>query len=289
MKKIIILISLTVLNYNICLAQKSELAVGHAIYNFIHLRDTTQRDKPYEEELNLFISKTSSFYSSADAVKDKAMIDNQIQEQLKNAVDPNKVSFNISGSRQVTTSEYFQFLAEKKLFVKQLLGGNPFLIEQSLPKMNWQIKGDTLTIKGLKCQLATTVFGGRDYNAWFCADMPFQTGPWKFNGLPGLIISVYDTKNEVSFKLQSFSDVRSKNILLTLPDDVIKITPEEFAKLEKLERTDPAAFSKMVGPGKNTGPFANVDRSKISSISIKKPKASFSNVINNPLELPSIK
>jgi len=66
---------------------------------------------------------------------------------------------------------------------------------------NWSIKPDILVINGLKCQKATTTFGGRSYEAWFTNEIPISDGPYKFSGLPGLIVKIADTKGHYTFEL----------------------------------------------------------------------------------------
>lgn len=58
----------------------------------------------------------------------------------------------------------------------------------------WTMTAETQTILGHKCQKATCHWRGRDFVAWFTPDIPVRLGPWKFNGLPGLILKVYDTE-----------------------------------------------------------------------------------------------
>lgn len=60
--------------------------------------------------------------------------------------------------------------------------------------MKWMLGKETQTILGHRCQKATCRFRGRDFVAWFAADVPIKGGPWKFGGLPGCILKVYDTK-----------------------------------------------------------------------------------------------
>ena len=48
----------------VCLAQKQDMAVGKAIYEFIHIRDTTNRDKPYKESMALILGRNASAYRS---------------------------------------------------------------------------------------------------------------------------------------------------------------------------------------------------------------------------------
>src|SRR5690606_25637525 len=53
---------------------------------------------------------------------------------------------------------------------------------------DWQILPETTTIGDYKAQKAQTQFAGRTWFAWFTTDIPLQDGPYKFSGLPGLII-----------------------------------------------------------------------------------------------------
>lgn len=59
----------------------------------------------------------------------------------------------------------------------------------------WIVETDTQTILGYNCQKAVCSWRGRSFVAWFASDIPVKLGPWKFNGLPGLILKLHDTEN----------------------------------------------------------------------------------------------
>lgn len=90
-------------------------------------------------------------------------------------------------------------------------------------KIRWKVTSDTSVINGLKCQKATTTFSGRFYEAWFTNEIPISDGPYKFSGLPGLIIKISDSKNHYVFELTKQSNVNRsypnlkpiKNLYLT--------------------------------------------------------------------------
>lgn len=207
----------------------------------------------------------------------------QIQDQFKNAADPNHVTLNITGSRPVS-DEYFQFLATHKLITKQKLINN-YLTEEPLPIINWKISSDTMTISSLHCQKATAHFKGRDYIAWFCADIPFRSGPWKLNGLPGLIVQASDTKKEVIFEFAGFDNISKQNLLVKLPEDAIYTTQKDFERLKEVAKNNPSALSKVAGKVSRS-PLDDIDNSKISAMNVTRADYSFSKKINNPMELP---
>ena len=62
------------------------------------------------------------------------------------------------------------------------------------PLMRWTLADEQQTILGHRCQKATCQFRGRDFVAWFAADVPIKGGSWKFGGLPGCILKVYDVQ-----------------------------------------------------------------------------------------------
>lgn len=95
---------------------------------------------------------------------------------------------------------------------------------------HWELRGDTSTICGYKTQKATCNFGGRSWVAWFAPELPYSDGPYKFNGLPGLIVKVSDTRNHYDFELISINkldpclmiDIEDKDYIVTTKQDFFK-------------------------------------------------------------------
>lgn len=55
-------------------------------------------------------------------------------------------------------------------------------------EMVWEIGESTKNVLGYECIQAITDYHGREWIVWFTPDIPIQDGPWKFRGLPGLIL-----------------------------------------------------------------------------------------------------
>ncbi|WP_442591586.1 GLPGLI family protein [Pedobacter sp. AW31-3R] len=112
--------------------------------------------------------------------------------------------------------------------------GDKFSYEDVDSKMNWKIDTATDTIQGYPCQKAFLNFRGRDYVAWFTSEIPLQDGPWKFKGLPGLILSVEDTQTMFSFQLIGLEQLTKQVPIITQnPKKMVTCTREEFEKQKK--------------------------------------------------------
>lgn len=84
------------------------------------------------------------------------------------------------------------------------------------PTFNWKIYDDsTKFLLHYKCHLATTNFRGRLWKVWYAEDIPIPLGPWKFFGLPGLILeaecSGYITIQAVEIKTKNLSPITFYN------------------------------------------------------------------------------
>lgn len=66
--------------------------------------------------------------------------------------------------------------------------------EEPLPVIKWSILPEQKKIHSYSCQKAVAKFQGREYEAWFTIGIPISAGPYKFTGLPGLILELRDTE-----------------------------------------------------------------------------------------------
>lgn len=80
------------------------------------------------------------------------------------------------------------------------------MVSDTFGTILWQIVSSIQKeIGGFTCEKATGHFRGRDYEAWFTSDIPITSGPFKFGGLPGLILEVHSMDQRVQFLFNSIS------------------------------------------------------------------------------------
>lgn len=82
---------------------------------------------------------------------------------------------------------------------------NYYRYTEPIPEIDWTLCEETENILGHECRKATASWRGREWTAWY-ADIPINAGPWKFQGLPGLILKLEDASGIHKFEAIGFKD-----------------------------------------------------------------------------------
>jgi len=82
---------------------------------------------------------------------------------------------------------------------------------------NWKLINETKVINSITCKKAEVRYKGRDWTAWYSTEIPFPYGPYKFSGLPGLIVKITDKTRDYDFELvKSISSSNVKGKMITI-------------------------------------------------------------------------
>lgn len=94
-----------------------------------------------------------------------------------------------------------------------------FVYSDSVPSLEWNFSDETTgSILGYECRKATTEFAGRSYTAWFTTEIPLPFGPYKFGGLPGLILKLEDAEKQFIWEAVGFERANSPVMEYTYRD-----------------------------------------------------------------------
>lgn len=200
MKKLFLIILLV----NNLLNSQNQLKVDYLV--------TYNRLSYIERHATLFINdKISVFNEKMDTSKEIK------REIVDDVIDDNTLKFDVKYN-----DRYYKYSSETKeiVFVDNIIMVGDFIVYDKFPNINWQLESETKIISNLKCYKATGVFRGRKWNAWYSPEIPFSTGSWKLNGLPGLILEVYDEDKKFSFVATSIKYGVVEN--LDIPTDNLK-------------------------------------------------------------------
>ena len=107
--------------------------------------------------------------------------------------------------------------------------------------IRWKLQSETDSVCGLTCQRATATYGGREWTAWFCSEIPSSAGPWRLCGLPGLILRA-EADGVHSFTCSHLDFVREP-ILYTRAEDAVKSKHPRFVKFRNQKMSNPELMS----------------------------------------------
>lgn len=113
--------------------------------------------------------------------------------------------------------------------LKLTLAGEWYIVSDTYD-IKWELLDETKMFKGMQVQKAVTNFRGRSYTAWFNPAIPIPDGPWKYRGLPGLIVEIYDEKKHIRIEMEAMQIPASFNVTIKVPKKGIPIIYPLYAK-----------------------------------------------------------
>lgn len=171
---------------------------------------------------------------------------------------------------------------------------NGYYTFKTTDKINWTISDEIKKVENYTLQKATTKFGGRSWTAWFCKDIPFNEGPFKLRGLPGLIFELSDAKNNFIYTLvksRELPEVSNTSDFLesSFGNKAIPINEKQKHKLMMEFYNDPFAFERNNISKSNNDLRININGKEIHNVDeLNTQTKSMQEVIrkyNNPIEI----
>ena len=148
-------------------------------------------------------SKVSKFYSKSTDAYERVRSDPEANAAYQKSLKmPPEAGRGNRPARHSTLVIYNNFPKGKRTIHDAIFFDYYIFEDDNLPQQ-WTIIADSAkTILEYTCHKATCSYRGRNYEAWYAIDLPVNAGPWKFSGLPGLIMSVQDTKGHYTFEIK---------------------------------------------------------------------------------------
>lgn len=97
-------------------------------------------------------------------------------------------------------------------------------------EQQWQICDSIKEILGYECQMAQSDYHGRHWTAWFATDIPLQDGPWKFCGLPGLILEASEPSGQHHFLATGIEYSDKEIVPIYTPNNYEKMSRKDLLK-----------------------------------------------------------
>ncbi|MBS1548418.1 MAG: GLPGLI family protein [Bacteroidetes bacterium] len=177
--------------------------------------DSLATDYETENFILLANKEKGHFQSTVTYVKDSLL------------ANPKNDISNIMETYNTDNGYYIEMTPSKNTVIHYQPTNSSKIFYENNSKINWKIQNEYKTLLGFKCKKATTSHLGRNWEAWFTEEYPFALGPYKFYGLPGLILQLNDTKNDYNF--EAFRIKKYKNKVYTFNSQpYLKVDKNKF-------------------------------------------------------------
>jgi GLPGLI family protein len=202
-------------------------------YLLSFVKDAAKPEEASSEDMLLLVgNKVSHFYSYR----------NFLADSLRAAATAEQLMADLGRYRGGEFSyNIYKNYPEGKITTTDAIANTIYKYEEQV-QMSWEIEPDTITVLGYSCQKATASFRGRDYTAWFTTDIPVNNGPWKFSGLPGLILKVADAQNHYLFECSGIELPETKIPVHIKKENYANVSRADFDKVYNRYKKDPVGF-----------------------------------------------
>lgn len=218
-----------------------------AIYKYMYQPDSTKSDNKKDVKTVLNINKFGSHFATEANLR-RDSIFNEVRSKKVSAYDM------MDEMRMLNKISRFSFIVAKnyqsgETTMHESIVSTRFKYVETTP-LDWQLKEESKLIMGYSCQKAEIAFGGRNYIAWYTTEIPFSDGPHLFHGLPGLIVSLEDTRDHHHFQMLSFT----KNTTISTESEIpyqnenYRLTSKDrFLLAKRSYISNPDAFMEAAG------------------------------------------
>lgn len=224
----------------------SSFAQNRFFYDYKFIPDSTDKANVLKEIMLLDIDKSGSKYYGQEKFIADSTSQADLERQLK--LSPNNISISRNDKPGMISYKVTKQYPDFKTHLFTRISNDSYKIEED-KKPEWKILPDKQKIGEYNAQKATTKYGGREWTAWFSTDLPFQDGPYKFYGLPGLIVKIEDKTGSHSLTLVGNKTIQATTEKeMNLPQGVqlygmggkdIEINKAQFKKAWKAYKSDP--------------------------------------------------
>lgn len=182
----------------------------------------------------LYVQNEFSYYESV-YLKTEKISENEAEDMIMINSPMNKLNkeVHINNKTKQLTENLFENIFLKKTFS----------VTEELYKMKWIFLKGEKKFNNFICKKAKTTFRGRTYIAWYTEKIPITAGPWKLNGLPGLILFAEDEMGIYKWEV--------KSIKYPYIERTINLK-DTYTKRNKYKKTTFKAFDEMFIAAINT-------------------------------------
>lgn len=215
------------------------------IYEYKFISDSTNVDDVKTEMMFLDTTKDGSKYYSYTVFNSDSIMKVDLEKQLAATGSINVKSDMQKGSVRYSVTKTYP---DYKINLHRRLGMDAYNISDDR-KINWKILPEKEKIGEWNAQKAEADFAGRHWTAWFSTEIPIQDGPYKFRGLPGLIVKIEDKTGSHKMELKGIKNITGNVDINVFEVKEIAVNSKQFQKVLKEYENDPTKGIKQIQMG----------------------------------------
>lgn len=207
---------------------------GVATYKYVDENDKVNFFRLYfDAEKSLYVANKSSVKKTVTKIEYPASIDDTIgdsKEKIRDFFHGGAYGLHFYHYDEEGIAMYKNFKDGIIRFRAPNDVASFIISEPKMPQQNWELVDSSKKIGKFICQKATTTFRGRKYEAWYAVEIPVSNGPWKFHGLPGLILEVHSIDKYFKYTFEGLEIPLKDTSIIKAPIMGESITLKEFKK-----------------------------------------------------------
>lgn len=245
--------------FSTVIAQQNTVAVGKITYEseaveansnfrFVEMWFTSSnycyQFKGIEQTLPKPIIELSKEENIVDSLAKIELMKAIVEERKKIAINQ---WFNVLGS----SIEVYSFF--------EPASGKRYCVQDTIKFVEWQLESDTMTIRGMRCQKASGKFNNIRYIAWFAPQIPISAAPFKYRGLPGLLIECNNITNNTKFGMVELAwPLKEAVILDSCNEQSIFVTRNELQEIIEKQNTKGRKLAEIIEKAKKEEKVLNI-------------------------------
>lgn len=214
-------------------------------YQATFVNDTLSPDKRLTETMMLKIGSQSSLYYSYSRFR----MDSLIEADKAAGASEEVITEHLKQGGGPITYQIYKNYPVGKITTLDQLAASRFRCEEPLERPEWTLYPDTTILLSYTCRKATCRFRGRDYEVWYAPDIPRSEGPWKLQGLPGLILKASDSQGHYTFTCSGIEKSRKEEAILFTGSAYEPVSRKDLQKAHTGYAADPIGYVTETSPG----------------------------------------
>lgn len=195
------------------LRERADTMTMRIMYGFECVTDTLSGKCLHEPYMLEIGGKLTHYYSYNAYIRDSVQSEVYTSERSKGMNAFTDITSSVIPEDQTATYyEIFRCIPSSSRYVMLRVQNTDYCYSEKAEQTDWSLTDRTDTVCGYRCQVAEGQFNGRQWTVSFSTDIPYPYGPWKLEGLPGLILKAEDSEGLLRWEAVGLEKGRGRSI-----------------------------------------------------------------------------